>query len=63
MKTLDHHFLNDLEMFGVENPPSSENIAVYVASTLQDRLQDKDIRVTKVSAWESENACASYIPE
>lgn len=60
MKTLDHKYLNDLQVFR-EGNPSSENIAVYVATALQKKIEDSDIRVSRVSAWESENACATYI--
>ena len=58
---LDHKFLNDLEPFRNQNP-SSENIAKYVAEQLSLSLQDPEIRVSRVTAWESENACATYYP-
>ena len=60
MKTLDHKFLNELECF--QGPPSSENIAVMIANNLQEKLKDTAVRVSRVTAWESENAAASYIP-
>jgi len=63
MKTLDHRFLNDLEMFGESVPPSSENIARYIAVSLEKRLGEGPARVTRVSAWESDNSCATYMPE
>jgi 6-pyruvoyltetrahydropterin/6-carboxytetrahydropterin synthase len=56
---LDHRFLNDLEAFSSLNP-SSENIARHVFTSLSRELNSEDIRVTKVTAWESESACASY---
>jgi 6-pyruvoyltetrahydropterin/6-carboxytetrahydropterin synthase len=59
--TLDHKFLNELDMFDAN--PSSENIAVYIADTLSRRLADSRIRVSRVTTWESEDACATYIPE
>jgi 6-pyruvoyltetrahydropterin/6-carboxytetrahydropterin synthase len=61
MKQLDHRFLNELEVFNDQCPPSSENIAQYVATSLQRRFDGSPARVTKVSAWESEDSCASYI--
>jgi 6-pyruvoyltetrahydropterin/6-carboxytetrahydropterin synthase len=61
MTRLDHNFLNELEYFDDSNPPSSENIAQYIASSLQAMLKDPEIRVTSVTAWESENACATYL--
>ncbi len=56
---LDHRFLNDMEPFTALNP-SSENIARHIFKTLTDRLGDKRVRVSKVTAWESDSACASY---
>lgn len=61
MATLDHKFLNDLDCFNEAVPPSSENIAIYIAKTLQSKLKHPDVRVFSVSAWESANACATYI--
>jgi 6-pyruvoyltetrahydropterin/6-carboxytetrahydropterin synthase len=61
MKTLDHKFLNETEAFHGDNPPSSENIARYIALELQAAIKDPKIKVSRVTAWESENACATYI--
>jgi len=59
---LDHKFLNDLEIF--ENvQPTSERIAVYIAQKVQtilDQEKTKGIKVSKVMAWESDDACATY---
>lgn len=57
---LDHKFLNELNLFS--GPPSSENIAVYIAETLEKELASKKIRVNRVTTWESEDACATYYP-
>ncbi len=62
MKTLDHKFLNDLEYFRNGTPPSSENIARYVADALTQRLNRPEVKVSRVTAWESDNAAATYIP-
>jgi 6-pyruvoyltetrahydropterin/6-carboxytetrahydropterin synthase len=62
MTRLDHNFLNELEYFNDSNPPSSENIAQYIANSLQTMIKNPEIRVTSVTAWESENACATYLP-
>ena len=59
--TLDHKYLNELSMFSAN--PSSENIAVYIADALSQRLTDSGIRVSRVTTWESEDACATYIPK
>ncbi|HIJ54607.1 MAG TPA: 6-carboxytetrahydropterin synthase QueD [Deltaproteobacteria bacterium] len=57
---LDHRFLNEMECFHYRNP-SSENIAKYIADALQDKFPEPGIRVSRVTAWESEDACATYI--
>ena len=61
---LDHKYLNDLEMFeGVQ--PTSERIAVYIAQRVQailDERLDENVKVSKVMAWESDDACATYLP-
>lgn len=57
---LDHAFLNDLEPFRSVNP-SSENIAHYVFQSLSHDLNDGNITVSKVTAWESETACATFM--
>lgn len=57
---LDHQFLNDLEPFKKENP-SSENIARHIYLALSRELNSGETRVSKVTAWESDTACASYM--
>ncbi len=61
MEALDHKFLNELDYFDGGNP-SSENIARYVADTLDRLIKDTPVNVSRVRVWESENACATYIP-
>lgn len=56
---LDHKFLNEIGAFK-SMEPSSENIAHHIFKTLSDRLAVDGVRVSKVTAWESESACASY---
>ena len=56
---LDHKFLNDLEYFKEINP-SSENIARHIYEALSQELNDEDVRVSRVTAWESDSACATY---
>lgn len=60
MQRLDHKFLNELSMF--QDNPSSENIARYIAEELQALLPDVGVKVSRVAVWESENACATYLP-
>jgi len=59
---LDHKFLNELEFFHDGNP-SSENIAMYIAKALRAAINDDSIKVTRVTTWESEDSCATYIVE
>jgi len=60
MSMLDHKYLNDLAFFQ-QNQPSSENIAYFVATELQKRIADPSARVSRVTAWESDDASATYI--
>jgi 6-pyruvoyltetrahydropterin/6-carboxytetrahydropterin synthase len=57
---VDHQFLNELEMFQGRQP-SSERIAAYIAGELQKAITTPGVRVSRVSAWESEDSCATYI--
>ena len=61
METLDHKFLNETDTFNDDHPPSSENIARFIARELQASIKDPAVKVSRVNAWESENACASFI--
>lgn len=58
---LDHRFLNEADFFKDSTPPSSENIALYIAKGLERKLGGDGAKVTRVSAWESDDACATYI--
>jgi 6-pyruvoyltetrahydropterin/6-carboxytetrahydropterin synthase len=60
MSLLDHKYLNELAFFE-QKQPSSENIAYLVATELQQRIDDSAVRVSRVTAWESDDACATYI--
>jgi 6-pyruvoyltetrahydropterin/6-carboxytetrahydropterin synthase len=59
LETMDHRYLNEIPYFSERNP-SSENIAKYIFDRVTDRLGERRVRVTKVTAWESDGACASY---
>lgn len=61
IKKLDHKFLNELDYFHDDNPPSSENIAKYIAQELQAKIDDSSVRVSKVTTWESDDACVTYM--
>ncbi|MDR2198520.1 MAG: 6-carboxytetrahydropterin synthase QueD [Deltaproteobacteria bacterium] len=60
---IDHKYLNELPYFKERNP-SSENIAYFIFSKLaRDIDSDSGGRawLYSVSAWESDNAAATYI--
>jgi 6-pyruvoyltetrahydropterin/6-carboxytetrahydropterin synthase len=57
---LDHKFLNELDYFSDGNP-TSENIAYFVTRELQTKIDNTSARVSRVTAWESDDACATYI--
>ncbi len=59
VETLDHKYLNEIPYFAEMNP-SSENIARYIFDRVRDRLEGAQVKLTKVTAWESAGACASY---
>lgn len=60
---VDHKFLNELPEFNPDHgtPPSSERIAEFIARRLQAAIDNEQVRVARVSAWESEDACATFI--
>jgi len=59
LEPLDHTYLNDLPFFS-RKEPSSENIAKYIFDKLKKELKAYRVTLKKVTAWESETACASY---
>ena len=61
MDDLDHKYLNEIEVFN-EEQPTSERIAIYIATKLQTFLSelDEEVKVSSVTAWESEDASATY---
>jgi 6-pyruvoyltetrahydropterin/6-carboxytetrahydropterin synthase len=60
MTMLDHKYLNELDYFQ-HSQPSSENIAYFVATELQKRIENQAVNVSRVTAWESDDAAATYI--
>ncbi|MDP2899329.1 MAG: 6-carboxytetrahydropterin synthase QueD [bacterium] len=56
---LDHKDLNHIPPFDKENP-SSENIARYVYHAMRDAVNTSDVRVSKVTVYETPSASASY---
>ncbi len=59
LKTLDHTYLNDLPYFSGKEP-SSENIAKHIFDQLKKDLRGYSVTLKRVTAWESENASATY---
>ena len=62
MEKLDHKFLNELDYIP-DGTPSSENIAYFVATELQSKIDNSSARISRVAAWESDDACATYVVE
>jgi len=60
MSMLDHKYLNELDCFQ-HDQPSSENIAHFVAQELQKKIDNSKVSVSRVRAWESDDACATFI--
>ncbi len=56
---LDHKNLNELTFFRKVNP-SSENIASLIHSKLSSNLDERRVKVKRVSVWETDTACATY---
>ena len=59
MTMFDHKYLNELAFFE-DKQPSSENIAYLIADELQQRIDDSAVSVSRVTAWESDDAAATY---
>ena len=59
LSLLDHKNLNQVPPFDKINP-SSENIARWLYQRLGEVLKLLDVKVSKVSVWETDNYCASY---
>ncbi|MCU0596908.1 MAG: 6-carboxytetrahydropterin synthase QueD [Desulfobacterota bacterium] len=60
LSEIDHKYLNDLPYFTTHNP-SSENIARYLFEKLGERLDTGNRWIHSVTAWESTDACATYV--
>ncbi len=60
LEKVDHKYLNELPFF-LQNNPSSENIAMFLFQTLSTRFNTGERWLYSVSAWESADACATYM--
>jgi 6-pyruvoyltetrahydropterin/6-carboxytetrahydropterin synthase len=56
---LDHKYLNELEWFRDMNP-TSENISRLIYDLIGQKVNTPDIKVSRVTTWESDTACATY---
>jgi 6-pyruvoyltetrahydropterin/6-carboxytetrahydropterin synthase len=56
---LDHKYLNELEWF-IDMNPTSENISRLIYELLGKKINSDNIRVSSVTTWESDTACATY---
>jgi 6-pyruvoyltetrahydropterin/6-carboxytetrahydropterin synthase len=61
LTSFDHQNLNELALFKRDNP-SSENVARLIHGELSALLSHHGVSVEKISVWESDACCASYIP-
>lgn len=61
LKDLDHRYLNDLSYFK-KNNPTSENIARYIYDNLSASGR-KNLKLKRVTVYETENSSASYCEE
>ncbi|MCX5856682.1 MAG: 6-carboxytetrahydropterin synthase QueD [Deltaproteobacteria bacterium] len=59
LEQLDHKYLNQIDIFKGMNP-SSEQIARYIHDRLTDNMKSMDLKVSRVTVWESENARVAY---
>ena len=59
IETLDHHFLNELDIFASLNP-TSENIARYMYKCLQESINIPGCHVEDLEVWESDKSSIIY---
>ncbi len=59
LRTLDHHYLNDLPYFS-KKEPSCENIARYIFNQLKRELRRYSTSLNKVTVWESDTTRSTY---
>jgi 6-pyruvoyltetrahydropterin/6-carboxytetrahydropterin synthase len=58
---VDHTCLNEVFPF-TELNPTAENIAKWLWEMLAKRIEGSAVSVSRVTVWESDSACASFIP-
>ncbi|MCD6153073.1 MAG: 6-carboxytetrahydropterin synthase QueD [Syntrophobacterales bacterium] len=55
----DHKFLNEIP-FLKGTSPTSENIARFIFDKIAKKATAEKLRISQVTVWESNNACATY---
>ncbi len=63
LNIFDHKMINDIPPFDSLNP-TAENIAMFIFQEMAGRLQTMtapNVKISRVTVWESESAGASYI--
>ena len=59
LKDFDHKYLNEISQF-TSVSPSSENIAKLIYDRISEKIKEKNLGVSRVTIWESEDARVSY---
>ncbi len=59
---LDHKLINDLDFFKTKNP-SCENLAFYLYKNLSGKINSQNVKISKVTVWETDDSSSSYFLE
>jgi len=59
---LDHYHLNDIPPF-TEINPTAENIAAHLYTSIGTIINTDTVKISAVTVWETERACARYSEE
>ena len=59
LEGLDHYHLNDIPPF-TEINPTAENIAAYLYERIGSIINSNMVKISAVTVWETERACARY---
>jgi 6-pyruvoyltetrahydropterin/6-carboxytetrahydropterin synthase len=59
IEPLHNHNLNDISPFAADMNPSTENVALHIAQSLQ---LPPSVRLTRVEVWETSTCSAVYRP-
>lgn len=59
LEGLDHKYLNNIKPFNKINP-TSENIAHFIFTKIKPICSKKNIKLLKISIWETPTSCAAY---